>query len=77
MYATGSHFQSVFPINHDYFIQYSLELERTYFQDETVFGIKRDVKNQTNLEENISEKKNEHPVTNKQDYIFFLRTLSN
>ena len=71
LYATGSHFQSVFPINHEYFIQYSLELERSYLQDTTLFGRNNSGNNQTDLERNIPGIDNEKPKTKKRDDISF------
>ena len=66
LYATGSHFQSVFPINHEYFIQYSLELEGSYLQNAPLSGMNASVKNATDLEENKSEKNNEQLKTKKK-----------
>ena len=70
LYATGSHFQSVFPINHEYFIQYSLELQTKYLLHAPLSDVKGAVENHTDTDKNISEENYENLMTEKHDMSF-------
>ena len=61
LYTTGSHFQSVFPKDHEFFIRYAEELESKYFvdpvstgQEDVDVGVRRPLGN--NVELNLLEK---------------------
>ena len=57
LYATGSHFQSVFPVDHEYFIQHSSELQNRYFPKSPM--------SEEHVEENQSNTKSDRNSTTK------------